>query len=210
MVQSAHPVLIAVLVLNGLFAKDPTPQALADEIERLLTGNFGGWDVDDFEHHHIRDPQLKGTTPNRARISRGIVLLLVLNCFLQGSMSDMAMLRQLSEHLSATRAYCALRANCYTPYSCNGGRGRAAICVRRAGSGGRAREREQGLIYYQGEAASTAGLQRMLQPRRQISYSLRQIYYFALSSSMSSNVTLERESVQTKRNLPDESTELPW
>ena len=36
------------------------------------------------------------------------------------------------------------------------------------------------------------------------------IFYFALSSSMSSNVTLERESVQTKRNWPEESTALPW
>jgi len=33
---------IAVLVLNERLAKDPTPQALADEIERLLTGNTGG------------------------------------------------------------------------------------------------------------------------------------------------------------------------
>ena len=41
-------------------------------------------------------------------------------------------------------------------------------------------------------------------------YSLVGIFYFALSSSMSSNVTLERESVQTKRNWPEESTALPW
>jgi hypothetical protein len=32
---------------------------LADEIERLLTGHYGGWDVDDFEHRKILDPQLK-------------------------------------------------------------------------------------------------------------------------------------------------------
>jgi len=50
---------IAVLVLNRLLVKDPTPQALADEIERLLTGNYIGWDVDDFEHRSIRDPQLR-------------------------------------------------------------------------------------------------------------------------------------------------------
>ena len=50
---------IVVLVLNDRFAKDPTPQALADEIERLLTGDWWGWDADDFEHHRIRDPQLK-------------------------------------------------------------------------------------------------------------------------------------------------------
>jgi hypothetical protein len=50
---------VAVLVVNNRLAKDPTPQALADEIERLLTGKCWGWDVDDFEHHRIRDPQLK-------------------------------------------------------------------------------------------------------------------------------------------------------
>jgi hypothetical protein len=41
---------IAVLVLNHLFAKDIRPQDLADRIERLLTGNYGGWDVGDFEN----------------------------------------------------------------------------------------------------------------------------------------------------------------
>lgn len=50
---------IAVLVLNRRFAKDPTPQALAEEMERLLTGNYAGWDVDDFEMQGIRDPQLQ-------------------------------------------------------------------------------------------------------------------------------------------------------
>jgi hypothetical protein len=50
---------IAVLVLNERLAKDPTPEALADEIERLLSGHFAGWDVDNFERYRIRDPQLK-------------------------------------------------------------------------------------------------------------------------------------------------------
>jgi hypothetical protein len=49
----------AVLILNGLFAKDPTPQALAEDIERLLSGSCGGWDVDDFEHQRIRNPKLR-------------------------------------------------------------------------------------------------------------------------------------------------------
>lgn len=49
----------AVLWLNRRFAKDPTPQALADQIERLLTGNYAGWDVDDFEMQSIRDPQMQ-------------------------------------------------------------------------------------------------------------------------------------------------------
>lgn len=48
----------AILWLHRRFAKDPTPQALADQIERLLTGNYAGWDVDDFEMQSIRDPQL--------------------------------------------------------------------------------------------------------------------------------------------------------
>lgn len=50
---------IGVLVLNRRLTKDPTPQALADEIERLLTGRYGAWDVDNFEHRGIRDPQLR-------------------------------------------------------------------------------------------------------------------------------------------------------
>jgi len=49
----------AVLWLNRRLAKDPTPQALADQIERLLTGNYAGWDVDDFEMQSIRDPRLQ-------------------------------------------------------------------------------------------------------------------------------------------------------
>jgi hypothetical protein len=50
---------IVVLVLSNRLVKDPTPHALADEIERLLTGPSPGWDVDNFESHRIRDPQLK-------------------------------------------------------------------------------------------------------------------------------------------------------
>jgi hypothetical protein len=50
---------IAILVLNVLLAKDPAPPDLADQIERLLNGNYGGWDVDDFEHQRIRDRRLK-------------------------------------------------------------------------------------------------------------------------------------------------------
>jgi hypothetical protein len=49
----------AVLWLNRRFAKDPTPQALADQIERLLTGNYAGWEVDDFEMQSIRNSQLR-------------------------------------------------------------------------------------------------------------------------------------------------------
>ena len=48
----------AVLVLNERLAKDPTPQTLANEIGRLLNGKSARWDVDNFESHRIRDPQL--------------------------------------------------------------------------------------------------------------------------------------------------------
>ena len=50
---------VAVLILDRLFAKDPTPQGLADDTERLLAGSYGGWEVDDFESQRIRDPQLR-------------------------------------------------------------------------------------------------------------------------------------------------------
>jgi hypothetical protein len=49
----------AILWLNRRLAKDPTPEALADQVERLLTGNYTGWDVDDFEMQGIRDAQLQ-------------------------------------------------------------------------------------------------------------------------------------------------------
>jgi hypothetical protein len=47
------------LVLMRMLVKDPSPQALADTIERLLNGRYGTWDVDDFEHLNPRDPQLR-------------------------------------------------------------------------------------------------------------------------------------------------------
>jgi hypothetical protein len=50
---------IAVLLLNHYLAKDPTPQELADYIERILTGKYSGMEVDEFEHRRIRDPQLE-------------------------------------------------------------------------------------------------------------------------------------------------------
>jgi hypothetical protein len=50
---------IAVFVLEYIYSKDPTPQALADKIERLLNGTVGGWDIDNFEHLRVRDPRLR-------------------------------------------------------------------------------------------------------------------------------------------------------
>lgn len=50
---------VAVLVLNHLLAKDPSPATVADQIEAFLNGESAGWDVDDFEHHHISNQQLR-------------------------------------------------------------------------------------------------------------------------------------------------------
>ncbi|MGA9543104.1 MAG: hypothetical protein WBQ85_06035 [Candidatus Sulfotelmatobacter sp.] len=50
---------IAIVILAERTRKDPTPAALADEIENLLTGNYGAWDVDGFEHRGIRNPTLR-------------------------------------------------------------------------------------------------------------------------------------------------------
>lgn len=50
---------IAVVVLSVRLRKDPTPAALADEIANLLTGNYSGWAVDDFERRGIRNPTLR-------------------------------------------------------------------------------------------------------------------------------------------------------
>ena len=51
---------IAILALNHLLAKDPTPAVLADQIEQFLNGQTWGWGVDDFENQSIKDPMLKG------------------------------------------------------------------------------------------------------------------------------------------------------
>jgi hypothetical protein len=48
-----------ILWLDRRLAKDPTPTAMADQIERLLLGNYEGWDVDDFEMLPLNDPVLK-------------------------------------------------------------------------------------------------------------------------------------------------------
>ena len=51
---------IAIVIVNAILHRDdPTPDALADEIERLLSGNYGGWDVDNFEHRSLRNPMLR-------------------------------------------------------------------------------------------------------------------------------------------------------
>jgi hypothetical protein len=51
---------VVVIVVNVLLSKEPTPQEVADFIERLMNGHYAGWDVDTFEHLRIRDPNVKG------------------------------------------------------------------------------------------------------------------------------------------------------
>jgi hypothetical protein len=50
---------IALFLFNILMAKDPTPQELADHAERLLCGDYGEWDVDNYEHRNPKDPKLR-------------------------------------------------------------------------------------------------------------------------------------------------------
>src|ERR1700756_4196486 len=50
---------IALLLLNSFAAKPPTPREVADRAERLLNGDYGSYDVDDYEHLSPKDPQLR-------------------------------------------------------------------------------------------------------------------------------------------------------
>jgi hypothetical protein len=54
---------LLILWLDRRLTKDPTPTALADQIERLVTGNYAGWDVDDFEMLSIRKSQTERPSP---------------------------------------------------------------------------------------------------------------------------------------------------
>jgi hypothetical protein len=50
---------VAVVAFAKFYSKDPRPQELADEIEKLLNGTYNEWAVDDFEHWGIRESRLK-------------------------------------------------------------------------------------------------------------------------------------------------------
>jgi hypothetical protein len=50
---------IAVLVLNSMFRKDPSPLDVADHAQGLLNGVSGTWDVDEYEHLNPREPRLR-------------------------------------------------------------------------------------------------------------------------------------------------------
>jgi hypothetical protein len=50
---------VGLLIFGIITAKDPTPEELADCAERLLSGTYAAWDVDDYEHANPKDPVLK-------------------------------------------------------------------------------------------------------------------------------------------------------
>src|SRR5947208_1009320 len=52
-------VFVAILFLVGRFQKDPSPGEIADFAEKLLNGKGYGWDVDDYEHLHPRNPAVR-------------------------------------------------------------------------------------------------------------------------------------------------------
>jgi type IV secretory pathway TrbD component len=50
---------VGLIALAILTRKDPNPIEVAERAERLLNGTSSGWDVDDYEHLHPREPQLR-------------------------------------------------------------------------------------------------------------------------------------------------------
>ncbi len=50
---------VALLIFRIRNAKDPTPEELADQAERILSGRDMDWDVDDYPHLHPKDLVLK-------------------------------------------------------------------------------------------------------------------------------------------------------
>lgn len=52
-------VLVIAVILDKKYGKDPSPEKLANEIEDLLNGETHGWEVDVFESHYIRNPELQ-------------------------------------------------------------------------------------------------------------------------------------------------------
>lgn len=54
------PLAIVVLfVLGAFFKRQPDPRTVGDFVERLLNGEFGGYDVDDYEILKPRDAALR-------------------------------------------------------------------------------------------------------------------------------------------------------
>jgi hypothetical protein len=47
---------LALVILQLLTEKEPTPQEIAERAERILSGTYGAWDVDDYEHLNPKTP----------------------------------------------------------------------------------------------------------------------------------------------------------
>lgn len=50
---------IALILFNILTAKPPMPREVADRAERLLNGDYGSYDVDDYEHLNPKGLRLR-------------------------------------------------------------------------------------------------------------------------------------------------------
>lgn len=50
---------LALVVLQIITAKEATPQEIAERAERILSGTYGAWDVDDYEHLNPKTPVVK-------------------------------------------------------------------------------------------------------------------------------------------------------
>jgi len=57
--DAATDYLLFSLGKGRLTARASKPQELADRAERLLSGSYGRWDVDDYEHLNPKDPHLR-------------------------------------------------------------------------------------------------------------------------------------------------------
>jgi hypothetical protein len=47
---------LALVIFQIFTAKEPTPQEIAERAERILSGTYGAWDVDDYEHLNPKTP----------------------------------------------------------------------------------------------------------------------------------------------------------
>lgn len=50
---------LALVVLQILTSKEATPQEIAEQAERILSGTYGAWDVDDYEHLNPKAPAVQ-------------------------------------------------------------------------------------------------------------------------------------------------------
>ena len=56
----AFPLLgVALVFLEAMTRKDPIPADVADRADRILSGTYGGYEVDDYEHLNPKSPKLR-------------------------------------------------------------------------------------------------------------------------------------------------------